>query len=101
MEVKRTFDILERLKTYAPKADILNVKENKKWVSYSLANFVDNSNYVSSALLHLGLKPGDNIAIMAGNMPKWNFVDYGSQQVAMPTAPIFPTISNDDLRYIL
>lgn len=101
MEVKRTFDILERLKTFAPKSDILNAKENKNWVSYSLDDFIENTNLVSSALLQLGLKPGDNIAIMAGNMPRWNFVDYGSQQVAMPTCPIFPTISNDDLLYIL
>jgi long-chain acyl-CoA synthetase len=101
MEIKRTFDILVRLKAYAPKADILNVKENKKWIHYSVDDFINNTNYVSAALLALGLKPGDNVAIMAGNMPMWNFVDYGSQQVAMPTAPIFPTISNDDLKYIL
>ena len=101
MEVKRTFDILERLKTIAPKSDILNAKENKKWVSYSLDDFINHTNLVASALLQLGLKPGDNIALMAGNMPSWNFVDYGSQQVAMPTCPIYPTINNDDLKYIL
>jgi long-chain acyl-CoA synthetase len=101
MEVKRTFDILDRLKTHAPKSDILNAKEHKQWVSYSLDDFITNANLVASALLHIGLKPGDNVALMAGNMPRWNFVDYGSQFVAMPTCPIFPTISNDDLKYIL
>lgn len=101
MELKRVFDILDRLKTYALKKDILNAKVNKQWVSVSLDEFVDNVNYVSSALLHLGLKPGDNIAIMASNMPQWNFVDYGCQQVSMPTAPIFPTISHSDLVFIL
>jgi long-chain acyl-CoA synthetase len=101
MEVKRTFDILDRLRIIAPKSDILNAKENKKWVSYSVEDFIQNAGLVASALLQLELKPGDNIAIMAGNMPRWNFVDYGSQLVAMPTCPIFPTISNDDLRYIL
>jgi long-chain acyl-CoA synthetase len=101
MEIKRVFDILDKLKVYAPKKDILNAKENKVWVNYSLDDFIQNSNYVAGGLLHLGLKPGDNIALMAGNMPPWNFVDYGSQQVAMPTVPIFPTISNDDLKYIL
>ena len=101
MEIKRVFDILDKLKVYAPKRDILNAKENKVWVNYSLDDFIQNSNYVASGLLNLGLKPGDNIALMAGNMPQWNFVDYGSQQVAMPTVPIFPTISNDDLKYIL
>lgn len=101
MEITRVFDILDKLKTYAPKKDILNVKENKQWVSYSVDDLIHNSNYVSAALLHLGLKSNDIVAIMAGNSAQWNFVDYGSQQVAMPTAPIFPTISNDDLKYIL
>lgn len=101
MEVKRTFDILERLRTYAPKADILSAKENKEWKKYSVDDFITNANMVSAALLHLGLKPGDNIALMSANMPRWNFIDYGSQQVAMPNCPIYPTINNDDLKFIL
>ncbi len=101
MEINRVFDILEKLKTFAPKPDIINAKENKKWVNYSVDDFINNANYVSAGLLQLGLNSGDKIAIMASNMPKWNFVDYGSQQVNMPTAPIFPSISNDDLNYIL
>ena len=101
MEVKRTFDILDRLKTNAPKADILAAKENKEWKKYSVDDFVSNANMVSAALLHLGLQPGENIALMSANMPRWNFIDYGSQQVAMPNCPIYPTINNDDLKYIL
>ena len=43
MEIKRVFDILERLTTYAPKKDILNAKENKQWVSYSVDDLINNS----------------------------------------------------------
>ncbi len=101
MEIKRVFDILDKLKNTSAKDDILCAKVNKQWVKHSVTDFVNNANYVSSALLHLGLKSGENIAIMASNMPEWNFVDYGCQQVAMPSAPIFPTISSSDLKYIL
>jgi long-chain acyl-CoA synthetase len=101
MEIKRVFDILDKLKHYAPKKDILNAKVNKQWASHSVDDFITVSRQVGSALLHLDFKNGDVVAIMAGNMPEWNFVDYGAQQVGMPTAPIFPTISNDDLKYIL
>ena len=108
MEIKRVFDILDNLKISSSKNDILNAKEKqpgqqdgKKWVNYSVTDFAFNANSVSSALLYLGLKSGDSVAIMASNMPQWNFVDYGSQQVAMPTIPIFPTISGNDLKYIL
>ena len=101
MKLERVFDILEHLKSYAPKSDILNAKINKKWQSFSLNSFIDYANFVGSALLHLGFKPADNIAIMSSNMPQWNFVDFGCQQVSMPTVPIYPTISNEDLKYIL
>ena len=98
MEIKRVFDILEKLKLNSTKKDVLNIKVNKQWVHCSAEEFILKANYVSSALLHIGLLPKDIVAVMAGNMPKWNFVDYGSQQVNMPTAPIFPTLSNDDLK---
>ncbi|MBL7919730.1 MAG: long-chain fatty acid--CoA ligase [Bacteroidia bacterium] len=101
MEIKRVFDILDKLKATSTKDDILTAKENKQWVKHSVTDFVNKANYVGSALLHLGLKSNDAVAIMASNMPEWNFVDYGAQQVAMPTAPIFPTISIGDLKYIL
>jgi long-chain acyl-CoA synthetase len=101
MEIKRVFDILDKLKTYAPKSDLLNAKENKVWVNYSLNDFVNAANNVSAALLALGLNQKENVALMAANSPQWNFVDYGCQQVNMPTVPIFPTISNNDLAFIL
>jgi len=101
MEIKRVFDILDNLKSNSGKTDILNGKENKKWVNYSVQDFSENSLLVSSALLALGLKKGDVVCIMANNRPEWNFVDYGAQQVAMPTAPIYPTVSASDLKFIL
>jgi long-chain acyl-CoA synthetase len=101
MKLDRVFDILERLETFTPKADVLNAKLNKQWLHYSVQDLRENSDAVSAALLALGLQVKDNVAIMSGNMPQWNFVDFGCQQVGMPTAPIYPTISDDDLKFIL
>ncbi len=106
MEITRVFDVLTNLKNSSSKTDILNTKEpdskgGKKWVSYSVADFAENVNYVSAGLLALGLQKNDVVAIMANNRPEWNFIDYGAQQVAMPTAPIFPTIGIEDLKFIL
>lgn len=101
MEVNRVFDILENLKANSTKKDILNSKENKKWISHSVFDLITNVNYVSAGLLALGLKKKDTVAIMTNNRPEWNFVDYGAQQVAMTTVPIFPTVGVNDLKYIL
>ncbi len=101
MEVKRVFDILDKLQANSTKADILNAKENKVWQNISVANFIENTQIVASALLKIGLQKNDVVAIMANNRPEWNFVDYGVQQAGFVTAPIYPTISAGDLKYIL
>ena len=41
------------------------------------------------------------MAIISNNRPEWNFCDYGCQQANIVTVPIFPTISNNDLQFIL
>jgi long-chain acyl-CoA synthetase len=108
MDITRVFDVLDNLKETSSKTDILNCKENqpagqgsKKWISYSVTDFCDNVNYVSAGLLALGLQKSDVAVIMANNRPEWNFVDYGVQQAAMTSVPVFPTIGADDLRFIL
>lgn len=101
MEVKRVFDILDNLKVNSSKTDILNSKENKKWVSHSVSDFVSNVNFISAGLLALGLQKNDMVALMSNNRPEWNFVDFASQQVGMPLVPIFPTVGAADMKFIL
>jgi long-chain acyl-CoA synthetase len=101
MEIKRVFDILDLYKSKYVKPDILAGKVNKQWKTYSNEDFVNSSNYVSYALLHLGLTENDKVAIISNNRPEWNFCDFGCQQANIVTVPIFPTISNTDLEYII
>lgn len=101
MEIKRVFDILDSLNINSSKNDILCSKENKQWIKHSVQEFHLKASLVSSGLLALGLQKGDIVSIMSNNRPEWNFVDFGSQQVGMPTAPIYPTISGADLKFIL
>lgn len=101
MEITRVFDILELYKTTYIKEDVLASKINKQWKKHSSEDVINNINLVSSGLLSLGLTPNDKVAIISNNRPEWNFCDYGCQQVNIVTVPIFPTISNADLQFIL
>ncbi|MBC7694466.1 MAG: long-chain fatty acid--CoA ligase [Burkholderiales bacterium] len=101
MEITRVFDILELYRTKYRKDDILSAKENKQWKKYSSDDLINYANLVSSALLALGLTDQDKVAIISNNRPEWNFCDFGCQQVNIVTVPIFPTISNTDLQFIL
>ena len=101
MEITRVFDILELYKTTYKKEDVLSAKENKQWKKYSSDDLITKTNSVSYGLMSLGLTDKDKVAIISNNRPEWNFCDYGSQQANLVTVPIFPTISNTDLTFIL
>ena len=48
-----------------------------------------------------GISPGDKIAIISNNRPEWNFTDLGVLQIGAIDVPVYPTISENDLKFIL
>ncbi len=103
MTVTRVFDILNKIEAeFAHKTDLLCSKDKKTgWKCHTAREFVENASYVASGLIQKGLKPGDRVAIIANNRPEWNFVDFGCQQAGIISVPVFPTISQHDLQFIL
>jgi long-chain acyl-CoA synthetase len=102
MEPTRTFDLLTRMQTlYADKTDVIAGKESGSWKRYSVQEYIDCCNSVSYALLSMGIKKGDKIAIISNNRPEWNFADFGISQIGAVSVPIYPTISSEEYEYIL
>ena len=56
---------------------------------------------MSYAFIELGIEKGDKIAMILTNRPEWNMIDMAVNQVGAITVPIYPTISEEDYRYIL
>lgn len=101
MDVKRTFDLLERFQNlYPSKSDVLAVKRNGKWDKFSTRDYIDFANYFSYGLLALGYKKGDKIASVSNNRPEWNFVDMGMSQIGLIHVPVYPNISVDEYIHI-
>ena len=102
MEVKRTFDILDNYQDICPdKPDVLAGKQNGKWVKHSTKDYVDHANWISYGFMSLGLKKGDMVATISNNRPEWNMVDMGLSQAGLVHVPIYPTISEEDYKFIL
>lgn len=102
MNVTRLFDLLDNYKqNYPHKKDALAAKVNGQWVKYSIDNFIETSSALAYAFINIGLKPGDKVALIANNRPEWNFADFGMQMAGVINVPIYPTISDNDLRFIL
>lgn len=61
----------------------------------------DNVLAVASALLDLGLRPNDRIAILASTRPEWMEADVGALSIACVTIPIYPSNLPAECGYIL
>lgn len=102
MKEKRIFDILTHYLETKPEQDIaLSKKVNGKWINYSIRDYVEHVNAVSSALIELGVGRGEKIAIINSNCPEWNILDMAIMQVGAITVPIYPTITKEDYECIL
>ncbi len=101
MEITRTFDILDRHLREYRKEDALAAKVEGRWQKISSEEYHRRATLVSYALLALGLKKGDRIAVITNNRPEWNYIDMGASQAGIVTVPIYPTISAEEYEYIL
>ncbi len=102
MEIKRLFDLLPYYEdSFKPKEDVLAGKENGKWVKYDIKTIRELADNISYGLLKLGVRKGDKIATISPNRPEWNIIDMAILQIGAIHVPIYPTISENDYRYIL
>ena len=101
IEVKRTFDILQRILLELPRPDALGGKNNNDWYVYSTAQYVEKSHQLAMGLMYQGFKKGDKIATVTTNRPEWNFADMAMAMTGIVHVPIYPTISDEEYSYIL
>lgn len=99
--LSRLFDIVDRNNDIYAKSSMVAGKRNGKWISYSTAEFTHIINNISKSLLHRGFKKGDKVALMSGNRPEWNFIDFACNQIGVAIVPLYPTLSAQDLSYIV
>ncbi|WDF67743.1 long-chain fatty acid--CoA ligase [Sphingobacterium oryzagri] len=100
-ELIRLFDIIERYEKQHARSCMLAGKRNGKWVEYSTESFLELVNGLSRALLARGFQKGDRVALMSGNRPEWNIVDFACNQLGVAIVPLYPTLSAQDLSYIV
>ncbi|NGM74470.1 AMP-dependent synthetase/ligase [Sphingobacterium sp. SGL-16] len=97
----RLFDFLKTDIDTAGRILKLSKRNGSGWKSYDkdlILQIVDN---LSKGLLAKGIQKGDKVALMSGNRPEWNFVDFACNQLGVALVPLYPTLSAQDLSYIV
>lgn len=99
--VTRTFDVLEHAVKEFPRKDAIAGKKEGKWYTYSTEEYYKKTQQLALGLMALGLKRGDKVATVTTNRPEWNIADMGLAMAGIIHVPIYPTLGDDEYKYIL
>lgn len=101
-QLTRLFDFIYYQEQQHPQKKCYTFKKLGKWSSISTKDFLKEVNTVSRALLSLGIKKNDKIAVISSNnRPEWHALDIGLLQIGAQNIPLYPTLSKKDYQYIL
>jgi len=99
--ITRVFDLLAYNLTHFPKDEFISGKVNGKWKKYSTKAFCETTDRLSKGLTTLGIQKGSRVAIMSANRPEWNICDYAIMQLGAYQIPLYPTLAEHDIKFII
>src|SRR5690606_34758380 len=97
----RIFDILFHYRDHHAKPVMVAGKADGRWTTYSTDEFLTIVDQLSKGLVARGIGKGDKIALMSANRPEWNFCDFAVSQLGAAVVPLYPTLSSQDLSFIM
>lgn len=72
-----------------------------KYVEFSWRDVQQQMQQLAGALRHLGLVPGDKVAILSKNCAEWFITDLALMHGGYISVPIYPTANADTIKYVL
>jgi long-chain acyl-CoA synthetase len=76
-------------------------RESDRWTSISSGELLRRVAGLSSALVELGVKPGDCVCLFCANRPEWHTADFAITGAGGVTVPIYFKESPERMAYIL
>ncbi|MET1055304.1 MAG: long-chain fatty acid--CoA ligase [Pedobacter sp.] len=99
--ITRVFDLLKYNLEKFPKDEFISGKIKGVWKKYSTRDFCDTADQLSRGLVKLGAVKGSRIAVMSHNRPEWNITDFAITQIGAYQVPLYPTLPEHDIKFIL
>ncbi len=84
-----------------PRPDAFLAKRDGAYKPVSSEEALRTVAALAKGLENLGLSAGDRLAILSDNRVEWALTDYAALGLGAITVPIYPTLLEDDLEYIL
>jgi len=77
------------------------VRRDGRWEAISSQEFLRRVAGISTALVELGVKPGDRVGLFCTNRPEWHTTDFAITGAGGVTVPVYFNESPDRMTYIL
>ncbi|MCZ4225405.1 AMP-dependent synthetase/ligase [Pedobacter rhodius] len=98
--ITRVFDLL-KYSLEQPQQEFINGKIKGKWLNYSTEAFCEAVDNLSRGLVKQGINKAGRVAVMSHNRPEWNIADFAANQIGAYQIPLYPTLADHDIQFIL
>jgi long-chain acyl-CoA synthetase len=78
---------------------IHKIKDN--WVEITYGEALEKIDAISAWMLSLGIQKGDRLSLIIENGPNYVYYDQALQQIGAVNASIYPTLTENEIEYIL
>jgi long-chain acyl-CoA synthetase len=99
--INRVFDLLQYNLENFPKAEFVSGKIAGQWRHYSTKEFCKCVDALSRGLVDIGVVKESRVAVMSHNRPEWNISDFAIMQLGAYQIPLYPTLAEHDIEFIL
>jgi long-chain acyl-CoA synthetase len=86
---------------HQPSKTFLTHKVGNEWEEISYQQTLANADAVSTFFLTQGVVKGDRLGLMIENSPEYVYYDQGIQQIGAINVSIYPTLSEQEVTYII
>jgi long-chain acyl-CoA synthetase len=94
-------EVYEAVARNHPKTNNLNYKRDGAWRALSAAGMLSRARHIALGLHSLGLRKDDRVAILSDSCVEWVLADQGCIFSGVISVPIYPTLSPDQVKYII
>ena len=100
MEVSRLFDIPYYQEIQYAQSVAVSQRQENGWTSMTITQLLDKINELSRSLMAIEILAGEKVAMISENRVEWVIADLALQQIGAIPVPIYPTMSDNEYRYI-
>ncbi|WP_443946487.1 AMP-dependent synthetase/ligase [Pedobacter sp. AW1-32] len=86
---------------HKPQDTFLIAKQGNDWTEISYEDTLKRADAVSAFFLEKGVQKGDRLGLMIENSPEYVYYDQGIQQIGAVNCSIYPTLSEQEVAYII